>query len=249
MTRHRAGIVSDAVDFAATGKPAGDARDGPRHGRGTAMRRGQRDRRCAVAQQRRRLGAAEAEHRLVRVTGEQRHVGARGQHPNQQGGLRVELLGVVDEQHADPGPLAGQQLGVDGESLQSGADQFGGPDCRRRRLRGRRSHRGAQQHHLLVAARESARGSPFRAARQPAYPLQLLRVDAALGAPGQQLTQLGGETAVPSAARNSAGHASAPSAISPASNSAMIASCSALVTSLGGGPPARWAASRSTANA
>ena len=58
--------------------------------------------------------------------------------------------------------------------------------------------------------------------------------------------------AVPKAARSSVGHdvvASGPSCNSPASNSAMVASCSALVTSRGGGPPARCAASRSTANA
>ena len=58
--------------------------------------------------------------------------------------------------------------------------------------------------------------------------------------------------AVPSAGRSAAGHRDSepsPSSRSPASSSRMMPSCSAPVTSRGGGSPARAAAWRSTANA
>ncbi|WP_197502525.1 UvrD-helicase domain-containing protein, partial [Mycobacterium scrofulaceum] len=45
----------------------------------------------------------------------------------ERGRVRVELLGVVDQQYPHPAPLGGQQLGIDGEGFQGGAHQFGGP--------------------------------------------------------------------------------------------------------------------------
>ena len=105
----------------------------------------------------------------------------------------VELLGIVNQQDADPGAFGCQQLGVGGERLERGPDKFGGPHRRSSRPRRRRSYGRAQQHHLLVSAREPARGRPFRTTRQPSDPLELLGVNAAFGATGQQLAQLGGE--------------------------------------------------------
>ena len=147
-----------------------------------------------VAAQQRRVGAAEAEHRLVRVAGDHGELGAGGQHPHQPGGLRVEVLGVVDQQQPDPGAFGGQQLGVGGERLQRRTDQFGRAQRRHGRLRRRHADRGAQQHHLLVVLRELACGHPLRRrpARRPRR-CSATRVDAAFGAAGQQVAQFGGE--------------------------------------------------------
>ena len=72
------------------------------------------------------LAAAKAKHRLVRVTGDHSLFGARGQHSDQSGRLRVKLLGIVYQQDTDARALGGQQLGIDRESLQSRTDQLGG---------------------------------------------------------------------------------------------------------------------------
>ena len=56
--------------------------------------------------------------------------------------------------------FSGQQIRVNRERLESRPDQLGRPDRRRGRLRGSRSHGGAQQHHLLVFACELACGAP-----------------------------------------------------------------------------------------
>ena len=114
-----------------------------------------------VTQQRRRLRAAEAEYRLVWVTGEQRELCTGGQHPHQQGGLRIELLRIVNQQNADAGALGRQQVGIDGKCFECGPDQFGRAHCRSRRLRSCRPDGRAQQHHLFVVAREPAGGRPF----------------------------------------------------------------------------------------
>ena len=89
-------------------QPARDAADGTRHRGRAPMRLRQRHRRRFAVQQPGRLAAAEAEHRLVGVPGDQRQFAARGQHPDQAGRLRVELLGVVDQQHPEPGAFGGQ---------------------------------------------------------------------------------------------------------------------------------------------
>ena len=61
-----------------------------------------------AVQQQPRLGAAEAEHGLVGVAGDDGLLDAGGQRPHQPGGLRVEVLGVVDEQQPHPGAFGGQ---------------------------------------------------------------------------------------------------------------------------------------------
>ena len=88
---------------------------------------------------------------------------------------------------------AGEQLGVGGECLERGADEFGRAQRRHRRLRGGHTDRGAQQHDLLVRLGELPRGQPFGPSGQPADALQRNRIHAALGAAGQQVTQFGGE--------------------------------------------------------
>ena len=137
-------VAPDAVDApaaGAAGQSARDAADRARDGWGAAMRLGQGDRRSVFGEQPGGLAAAEAEHRLAGITGNQGQIGGRGQHPNQAGRLRIELLGVVDQQHADPGAFGRQQFRVDRESLQRSPDQFGGTQRRRRRLRRRRPDR------------------------------------------------------------------------------------------------------------
>ena len=95
----------------------------------TPVRAGQGDRRRVLGQQQRGVRAAESVDGLVRVTRQQREVGAGGQHPHQPGGLRIEVVRVVDQQQPDPGPLGGQQVGVRAERLERGADEFGGPSA------------------------------------------------------------------------------------------------------------------------
>ena len=103
------------------------------------------------------------------------------------------MLGIVDEQQPDPGPLGGEQIGVGGQRLQGGTDKIGRTQCRHGGLRRGGADRGAQQHHLLVLLRELPRGHPLAPSARPADALQLDRVDAALSAPGQQVAQFGGE--------------------------------------------------------
>ncbi len=129
----------------------------------------------------------------------------------------VELLGIVNQQDADAGAFGGQQRGVDGERLKRGPDQVGGPHRRSSRLRRSRSHRRAQQHQLLVSAREPPRGGPFRTARQPAHPLELSQDRRPRSAQrvSSSRNSAAETVAVPRAARSSAGHsvdASRPSA-------------------------------------
>ena len=144
---------------------------------------------------RNRAGSAPAvgEHRLVGVARDDGQLGARRQHPHQPGGLRVEVLGVVDEQQLDPRAFGGQQLGVDGERLQCGADEFGRAQRGHGGLRRGHPDRGPQQHRLLVLLRELPGGQPLRTAGQPADALQRNGIHAAFGAAGQQVAQLGGE--------------------------------------------------------
>ncbi len=143
--------------------------------------------------QQRGIGAAVGEHRLVWVTGDHCQLGARREHPHQPGGLRVEVLGVVDQQQLDPPAFGGEQLVVDGERLQCGADEFGRAKRGHGGLRGGHADRGPQQHRLLVLLRELACGQPFRTAGQPPDALQRYGIHAALGAAGQEVAQLGGE--------------------------------------------------------
>ena len=144
--------------------------------------------------QQRGIGAAVGEDRLVGVTGDRCQLGARRQHPHQPGGLRVEVLGVVDQQQLDSPALGGEQFGIDGERLQCGADEFGRAQRGHGGLRGGHSDGRSQQHRLLVLLCEPPRGQPFRTAGQPADALQRNRIHAAFGAAGQQVAQLVGET-------------------------------------------------------
>ena len=78
-----------------------------------------------VGAQQRGVGAAVAEHRLVGVTGDDGSLGACRQDPDQSGGLRIEVLRVVDQQQLDASAFTGQQLGIRRERLECGADEFG----------------------------------------------------------------------------------------------------------------------------
>ena len=157
------------------------------------MRRRQYDGGRIVVPQYLGIGAAVAEHRLVRIPGDDAELRACGQHPDEVRGLRVEVLGVVDQQQLHPGTLGGQQVRVRRERLERGTDEFGRPERRHRGLRRRHANRRAQQHHLLVHLSEPARGHPLRAAVPTADALQLKGIDAPLGAASQQVAQLGGE--------------------------------------------------------
>ena len=90
------------------------------------MRFRQRDHAARLTAQQRRVGTAVAEHRLVRVACDDGDFGARRQHPDQPGGLRIEVLRVVDQQHLDSAAFSRQQRSVRRERLESGPDQFGG---------------------------------------------------------------------------------------------------------------------------
>ena len=151
------------------------------------------DRIVTVTAQQRGIGTAVGEHRLVGVTGDDGQLGARRQHPHQPGRLRVEVLGVVDQQQLDPPTFGGEQLGVDGEGLERGTDEFGRAQRGNGGLRGGHTDGGPQQHRLLVLLGELAGGQPLRTAGQPADALQRKGIHATLGAAGQQVTQLGGE--------------------------------------------------------
>ena len=104
------------------------------------------------------------------------------------------MLGVVDEQQPDPGPLCRQQVGVGGQCLQGSADEFGGTQRRDARLRCGGADRGAQQHHLLVLAGEPGGAHPLRVPGSPADALEFIGIDATLGAAGHQVAQFGGES-------------------------------------------------------
>ncbi len=190
------GRVLDADERARTvdaGQASRDAADraGDRLPAATGL--GQHDDAIVVTAKKRGIGSAVTEHRLRGIACDDGEVGSGRQHSHQPRGLRVEMLGVVDEQHPDPGPFGGQQVGVHRERLEGRADEFGGAQCGNRRLRRGHPDRGAQQHHLLVDLREPARGHPFGPARPPADALQFNGIHAALGAPGQQIAQFGGE--------------------------------------------------------
>ncbi len=92
------------------------------------MRLRQDDRRLVPAQQC-GIRAAVAEHRLVGIAGDDGALGARRQHAHQPGGLRIEVLRVVDEKQLDTASFGGQQVGVNGECFQRGADEFGGAEA------------------------------------------------------------------------------------------------------------------------
>ena len=157
------------------------------------MRFGQGDRRLVPAQQC-GISTAEAEYRLVGVSGDDGEFGARGQHPHQPGGLRIEMLRVVDKKQLDATSFVGKQVGVDSERFERRADEFGGAQRRHGGLRGRHPYRGAQQHDLFVGLCELAGGQPFGAARAPPDALQLNGIHAAFGAAGEQVAQFGGES-------------------------------------------------------
>ena len=167
-----------------------DRRPGPvihgEHGRG----RLDRVHACGV-------GAAEPEHRLVRVAGEQDRPRRAAEHPDQLHLLRVEILGVVDQQVADPPPLGREQLGVAGQRIQRRTDELGGIERRSGGL-GRTPARGtAEQHHLLVGAEEAAGRDPLRYVVPLPEPLQLIRTQPAFRRPQEQLAQFGGEPRQP----------------------------------------------------
>ena len=230
------------------------AGDGPRDRGCAAVRLRQRDHRIVlVAVQQRGIGAAVGEHRLVGVTGDDGQLGARRQHPHQAGGLRVEVLGVVDEQQLDPRALGGEQLGVDGERLQCGADEFGSAERGHGGLRRGHPDGGPQQHRLLVLLRELARrpatpdgrtaGRCVAAQRDP----RRVRCSGPTGRAARWRTRRCSAQAAAGGARRR--RRWSPSSRSPASSSRMMPSCSAVVISRGGGSPLRWAASLSTAKA
>ena len=146
-----------------------------------------------VTPEKRGIGSAVTEHRLRGIARDDGEIGSGRQHSHQPGGLRIEMLGIVDEQHPDPGPFGGKQFGVHRERLECRADEFGGAQCGNRRLRRGHPDRGAQQHHLLVDLREPTRGHPFGPARPATDALQFNGINAALGAPGQQIAQFGRE--------------------------------------------------------
>ena len=57
-----------------------------------------------------RTGAAESEYRLIGVGGDDRGCGAGTDQFEQVRGLRVEVLGVVDDEVPDAAPLCGEQV-------------------------------------------------------------------------------------------------------------------------------------------
>ncbi len=147
--------------------------------------------------QARGVGAAEPEHRLVRVAGEQDRPRRAAEHPDQLHLLRVEILGVVDQQVADPRPLGREQLGVAGQRIQRGTDELGGVERRSGGLGRSPARRTAEQHHLLVGAEEAAGRDPLRHVVPLPERLQLVRTQPAFRRPQEQLAQLGGEPRQP----------------------------------------------------
>ena len=71
-----------------------------------------------------RTGAAESEYRLIGVGGDDRGCGAGTDQFEQVRGLRVEVLGVVDDEVPDAAPLCGEQVRVGGERRQRRPDEF-----------------------------------------------------------------------------------------------------------------------------
>ncbi len=114
-------------------------------------------------------------------------------HPNQPGGLRIEMLRVVDEKQLDPAALGRQQVGVGRERFERGTDEFGGAQRGHGGLRRRHPDGGAQQHDLLVGLGELACGQPFGPAAGSPDALQRNGIHAAFGAAGQQVAQFVGE--------------------------------------------------------
>ena len=165
--RHRAGSFTCAHQIAGlcgAGQPPGNAGDGASHRGRAAVRPRERYHPIVVTTpQQCRVGAAVGEHRLVGVTGNDGELSAGRQHPHKTGGLRVEVLGVVDKQQLDPRAFGREQPGVDGECLQCGADEFGRAQRGHGGLRGGHTDGGPQQHRLLVLLCELARGEPFGA--------------------------------------------------------------------------------------
>ncbi|CQD04652.1 hypothetical protein BN970_00787 [Mycolicibacterium conceptionense] len=115
-----------------------------------------------VAQQR-RIGAPVAEHRLVRIARDDRQPHPGGQDPDQQGGLRIEVLCIVDQQQADPRAFGSQQVGVGPQCVQRRTDELGCPQCRHGGLRRGHTDCRPQQHDLLIGLRKTAGRQPFRA--------------------------------------------------------------------------------------
>ena len=203
--------------------------------------------------QQRRVGTAVREHRLVGVAGDDCQLGARRQHPHQAGGLRVEVLGVVDEQQLDSPPLGGEQLVRRRRTL----------PARRRRARPRRARarwpagRPCRRRTAAAwSARTAARTGPRRAI--PGGPTtdrcvaaqrdpRRVRCSVPAGRAARWRTRRCSTRAAAGAARRR--RRRSPSSRSPASSSRMMPSCSAVVISRGGGSPLRCAASLSTAKA
>jgi hypothetical protein len=140
-----------------------------------------------------RVGTAEGEHGLVRVPGQQHRLRGAAQGADQLQLLRVEVLGVVHHEVANPLSFGGQQLRVGGQRVERRGHQLGGVQGRRGGLWRATAGRPAQQDHVFVGAEEAAGGGPFGDVVPPPQLGQLDRAEAAFGRAQQQLTQLGGK--------------------------------------------------------
>src|SRR5690606_4877974 len=140
-----------------------------------------------------RVGAAEGVNGLVGVAGDDDGVGGGADDAHQQRGLRVEVLGVVDEQVAQAGAFVGEQVGVGGQGVQAGADEFGGVEGGRGGLGRLDADRPAQQQRLFVAAQEPARGHPLLAVVLVTEAFQVFGAEAAFGGAQHEVAQLLGE--------------------------------------------------------
>jgi len=120
----------------------------------------------------------------------------------------VELLGVVDQQHPDPGAFGGQQLRIDRERLQRRTDQLGGTQPGVVACGAAIPGRRPQQHHLLVLPGELSGGGPFRA---PAPATELLQSSGSTPRSAQRANRFRSSVAKPACSARAADAPATPS--------------------------------------
>ncbi len=169
-------------------KPTGDPGDGVGDRGRAAVRLREGDRRLLATQQR-GVGAPITEHRLVGITGDDGELGTLRQYPHEPGGLRVEMLCVVDQKQLDAGCFAREQVGVRGEGLECRTHEFGRAEGRHGGLWSRHPDRRPQQHDLLVGLCELARGQPLGTPCKATDALQRKGIHTALRAACHQIAQ------------------------------------------------------------
>jgi len=116
-------------------------------------------------------------------------VGSRTDQLDKGGRLRIEVLGVVNQQITHPRSLAPQQIGVGRECRESRAHQLCGVDCGRGRLRCLQPDRPPQQTALLVLTVGLADRLPLRTLVPAAQRHQVLGPHTAFGGPHHHVPQ------------------------------------------------------------